>query len=185
MHTRLTWICHGPTIANREGRFPLNEPLEQSAATDTAALAERLQRADHVKSSPALAALQTAEILNLTAAADPKLADMDYGRWKGRPLADLQAKEPDALIHWMTDPDAAPHGGESLSRLQARIAGWMEEQQTFDGHIVAIANATIIRAAILHVMKAPSSSFWLADIEPLALLRMSFDGRRWALRFSR
>ena len=185
MHTRLTLICHGPTSANREGRFPLNEPLEQSAVADTAALAERLQRADHVKSSPALAALQTAEILNLTAAADPKLADMDYGRWKGRPLADLQAKEPDALIQWMTDPDAAPHGGESLSRLQARIAGWMEDQQTFEGHIIAIANATVIRAAILHVMKAPPSSFWLADIEPLALLRMSFDGRRWALRFSR
>lgn len=185
MHTRLTWICHGPTIANREGRFPLNEPLEQSAATDTAALAERLQRADHVTSSPALAALQTAEILNLTAAADAKLADMDYGRWKGRPLADLHTKEPDALIQWMTDPDAAPHGGESLSKLQARIAGWMEDRQAADGHIVAIANATVIRAAILHVMKAPPGSFWLADIEPLAILRMSFDGRRWALRFSR
>jgi len=67
VHTRLTWICHGPTSANREGRFPLNEPLEQSAVVETAALTERLRHADRSASSPALAGLQTAEILSLAA----------------------------------------------------------------------------------------------------------------------
>jgi broad specificity phosphatase PhoE len=185
LHTRLTWICYGPTSANREGRFPLNEQLEQSAIDDTRALSERLQHADRVASSPALAALQTADILSLAPATDPKLADLDYGRWKGRSLADLQSKEPQTLMQWLADPEAAPHGGESLARLQARVADWMAEQQTFDGHVIAIANATVIRAAILYVMKAPPASFWLADIEPLALLRMTYDGRRWALRFGR
>lgn len=185
MHTRLTWICYGPTSANRQGRFPSNEQLEQSAIDDTLSLAGELQHADSVASSPALAALQTADILGLVTAADPRLADVDYGRWKGRSLADIQSKEPQALIQWMSDPQAAPHGGESLAGLQARIENWMAEQQTCDGHLIAIANAAAIRAAILHVMKAPPTSFWLADIEPLALLRMTYDGRRWALRFGR
>lgn len=185
MHTRLTWICHGPTSANREGRFPLNEPLEGSAAAETPALASELQHAERVATSPALAALQTAEILALAATADPRLADADHGRWKGRTLADLQAKEPDALLSWMTDPQKAPHGGESLSTLQARIVNWMEEQQALGGHVIAIANTAAIRAAVLHAIKAPLASFWLVDIEPMAILRMTHDGRRWALRFSR
>ena len=185
MHTRLTWICHGPTSANREGRFPLNEALEQSAAEETAALAGKLQHADAAFSGPALAALQTAEILNVAATVDPRLADADYGRWKGRSLTDLQGKEPDAVVSWMTDPQAAPHGGESLAKLQARVAEWMDEKQSTDGHLIAIVSASIIRAAVLHVMKAPLGSFWLVDIEPLAILRMSYDGRRWALRLQR
>ena len=185
MHTRLTWICHGPTSANREGRFPLNEPLEQSAVVETAALTERLRHADRSANSPALAGLQTAEILSLAATGDPRLADPDYGRWKGRSLADLQAKEPDALVQWMTDPQSAPHGGESLAKVQSRVTGWMEEQQSLDGHVIAVANAAVIRAAVLHVLNAPLASFWLTDIEPLAILRMSHDGRRWALRFGR
>lgn len=185
MHTRLTFICHGPTSANRQGRFPMNEPLEQSAAEETSALAGKLQQADRILASPALAALQTAEILSLAATADPRLADADHGRWKGRSLVDLQGKEPEALVAWMTDMQSAPHGGESLGKLCDRVAAWMEDQRDLDGHLIAITNAAVIRAAILHAMKAPPAGFWLADIEPLAVIRMSHDGRRWALRFSR
>jgi broad specificity phosphatase PhoE len=59
----------------------------------------------------------------------------------------------------------------------------MTSQSTLRGHIVAISHAAMIRAAILHVLEAPLSSFWRTDIEPLAVVRMTHNGSRWTLRF--
>jgi broad specificity phosphatase PhoE len=50
--TRLTWICHGSTAANRAGRFPLDEPLEEKAVIEAERFGSKLQRADRMYSSP-------------------------------------------------------------------------------------------------------------------------------------
>ncbi|PKA41591.1 histidine phosphatase family protein [Rhizobium sullae] len=183
MHTRLTWICHDLTSAGRSGRFPLDEPLEENAVAKTRAIAGQLQRADRVLTSPALRTRQTAEALSLSSLPDSLLADCDYGRWRGVAIADLQTQEPDNLLAWMSDPESAPHGGESIRKLAERPAEWMEMQATLGGHVVAVSHAALIRTAILNVLRAPLSSFWLVDIEPLSVIRMTHNGSRWALRF--
>lgn len=182
MHTRLTWICHGLTSASRNGRFPLDEPLEEKAIATTRSLAERLRRLDRVLTSPALRARQTAEALSLAALEDPLLADCEYGRWSGMTIAELQMQEPENLLAWTTDPELAPHGGENLKQLAARASVWMEQQSALGGHVVAISHAALIRAATVKVLQAPLSSFWLTDVEPLSVVRMTYDGSRWALR---
>jgi broad specificity phosphatase PhoE len=181
--TRLTWICHGSTAANRAGRFPLDEPLEERAVIEAERFGSRLQRADRMYSSPALRARQTAEALSFKAETAAELSDCDYGRWAGLAIDDLQTTEPENLMIWMTDPQAAPHGGESIAQICERAAAWMVSQSTLRGHIVAISHAAMIRAAILHVLEAPLSSFWRTDIEPLAVVRMTHNGSRWTLRF--
>jgi broad specificity phosphatase PhoE len=84
---------------------------------------------------------------------------------------------------WMSYPEAAPHGGESLVDLRTRDAGWMDSESALGGHVIAVSHAAVIRAAVAHVLEAPLSSFWLSDIEPLAIVRMTSNGRRWSLRF--
>ncbi|RFB89042.1 histidine phosphatase family protein [Rhizobium leguminosarum bv. trifolii] len=182
MNTRLTWICHGATAASRKGLFPLDEPLEDKAAEEAAGMAA-LPRADRLVTSPALRARQTAEALGLQAQPDPALRDCDHGRWAGRSIAAIEAEEPENLMAWMSDPAAAPHGGESLVDLGTRIAGWMDNESALGGHVIAISHAAVIRAAIAHVLRAQSSSFWLVDVEPLGMVRMTSNGRRWSLRF--
>ncbi|OCJ10239.1 histidine phosphatase [Rhizobium sp. AC44/96] len=183
MMTRLTWICHGATAANRQARFPLDEPLEADAVSRSAAIASSLPRADAVFVSPALRARQTAEALGLPATVTPELSDCDYGHWAGRSITELHATDPDAVAAWMTEPSAAPHGGESIESLHARLAAWLELRKGEGGHTIAISHAPVIRAAIMVALQAPLSSFWLADIEPLALVRMTSNGSRWSLRF--
>jgi broad specificity phosphatase PhoE len=183
MHTRLTWLCHGLTSASRDGRFPLDEPLEEKAIATTRSMAERLQRADRVLTSPALRARQTADALSLAALPDSLLADCDYGRWSGMTIADLQMQEPKNLLAWTSNPELAPHGGENLGQLAARAATWMEQQSALGGHVVAISHAALIRAAIVNVLQSPLSSFWLIDVEPVSVVRMTYNGSRWALRF--
>jgi broad specificity phosphatase PhoE len=183
MKGQLTLICHGATASNRTATFPADEPLEEQAVRKTEMLAGQLRRYERTWIAPALRTRQTADILSLTGPEEASLGECDYGRWAGRRLADIQSEEPEGLEAWMTDVSSAPHEGESLSRLFGRAADWMDRRLSDGGHAVAITHASIIRAAILHVLQAPPQAFWKIDIEPLSLTEFGSDGRRWTLRF--
>ncbi|MGZ9723891.1 histidine phosphatase family protein [Rhizobium miluonense] len=183
MKARLSWICHGPTEANRKGCFPDDEPLEDKATLRAGFSLDRLGTIDRIWTSPALRARQTAALLRLDAIPEPAMCECDYGDWRGRSLAELHGSDPDSLALWMTDLEAAPHGGESLSSVMRRIDEWMGRHFQEAGHTVVVTHASVIRAAILHVLQAPASAFWTIDVEPFGLVEMTSDGRRWQLRF--
>jgi broad specificity phosphatase PhoE len=182
MPTRLTLICHGPTAATRGAAFPLDEPLEEGTSEQAKTLGLSLRRWDHAVTSPALRARQTADALSLNASVHPALRDCDYARWSGRKLADIQAAHPTEVAAWLSDPDAAPHGGESLLALMRRISVWMADRVHDDGHTIAVTHAAVIRAVIISVLGAPAKSFWCIDVEPLSLVNLRSDKRRWVLR---
>jgi broad specificity phosphatase PhoE len=182
MPTRITLICHGATSASRSLAFPLDEPIEPKAAERAAALREKLRRPDRIWTSPALRARQTAEALALGAVTDPHLKDCDYGRWAGRPLLDIRQEEPENVAAWLRDAAAAPHGGESVVDLMRRVAGWLDLRGRDAGHHIVITHASVIRAAVLHALKAPAECFWHVDIGPLSIIDLRNDGHRWTWR---
>ncbi|WP_395683104.1 histidine phosphatase family protein [Inquilinus sp.] len=184
MPTRLTLICHGATAATRSGAFPADEPLEERALARTTELRPVIRRADRAWTSPALRARQTAAALGLDAVDEAALRDVDAGRWAGRRLEEVQAAEPQGVIAWLSDPDAAPHGGEALSALLTRVEAWLDARAGDGGPGIAVTHAAVIRAAILQALEAPASSFWRIDIAPLSVTELSHDGRRWAWRAS-
>jgi broad specificity phosphatase PhoE len=181
---RLTLIAHGATTATRAAAFPQDEPVEAPALSSAALLGRRLRRTDRTWTSPALRARQTAAALSLDAAVNPSLRDCDYGRWAGRTLTDVQAEEPASVAAWLSDAEAAPHGGESLSDLFRRVSAWMNERIREEGNTIAVTHAAVIRVAILHVLHAPAPSFWRIDIEPLSVTKLRGDGTRWTLLVS-
>jgi broad specificity phosphatase PhoE len=182
MPTRITLICHGSTPATRQARFPLDEALEDKALDQAAALKSVIPRADRVWTSPALCARQTAVALSFDPVADPLLRDCDYGRWAGRKLNEVQGVEPEGVAAWLSDPDAAPHGGESIADLLRRVATWLDLHARDGGHSIAITHAVVIRAAILHAIGAPARAFWHIDAGPLSLTDLRHDGLRWTWR---
>ncbi len=181
MPTRITLLCHGPTSATRATAFPLDEPLEKQAMV-AAARAAALRRIDRCWSSPALCARQTAAVLSLEPLTDPDLRDCDYGRWAGRSLRDLEAEEPDGIIAWLSDVNAAPHGGESVVDVLQRIAAWLDRRIGERGHGLAVTHASVIRCAILHAIAAPAASCWHIDVAPLSTTELRHDGLRWRWR---
>jgi broad specificity phosphatase PhoE len=182
MARRLTLICCGATRATRAAAFPSDDPLEDRAAQQAAACAQHLRGAGRAYTAPAAAARQTAAALGLEVSLEPALRDCDYGRWAGRRLVDIAGEEPEALATWMADADAAPHGGESLSDVRRRIAGWLDELTPLRGRMIAVTHGAVMRAALLHILDAPSTSFWRIDFEPLSTLALSSDGKRWSVR---
>jgi broad specificity phosphatase PhoE len=182
MTGRLTMICSGATAATRHAAFPLDEPLEPQAVLLAQALGDQLRRADRVWSSPALRSRQTAQALGLQAVERLDLADQDMGSWSGKTLAAISQQQSENISTWLSDPAAAPHGGESIAGLSARIAALMDTLLGERGHTIAVTHPAVIRTAVLHVLGAPLESFWRIDCEPLSVTEFRSDGRRWALR---
>lgn len=181
MAARITLLCHGRST-QRPSAFADDEPLAEGERERIAELAAVIEKAGTVVTSPALVARQTAEALSLAPAADPALADLDLGLWRGRSLSDVEASEPAALSTWMADPDFAGHGGESRAALIKRVTSWLEEWLATDGHMLAVTHPVVIQAAVLAILGAPAPAFRNIDVAPLTALDIRSDGRRWAIR---
>lgn len=110
---------------------------------------------------------------------EPKLADLDHGRWRGDVLSRVQPAE---LAIWLTDPTQAPHGGESVVALIARVRAWLDSLTSERVRVVAATHPAVIRAAVLVVLDAPPKSFWRIDIAPASHTVLHFRGHAWTLR---
>jgi broad specificity phosphatase PhoE len=180
MATHLTLICHVATAAMRAGAFATaDDPIEEVGRAQAAAVGPL--RVDLAWTSPALAARQTAAALGLDAVAAPGLRACDSGRWAGRRLEDLQRDDPHGLAAWLTDPGAAPHGGETLVALMARVAAWLDDQTGHDSRVVAVTHQEVIRAAVARALDAPPSACLRIDVAPLSRAILSFN-RQWRLQ---
>jgi broad specificity phosphatase PhoE len=179
--TRLILICHGSTAAVRSSSFPTDEPLDERGRIRTTAMAGRLPTADRWQTAPESRARQTAEMLGFDAAVEPALRDCDYGTWRGLSFNDVHAREPEAVAAWLDDPSAAPHGGESILALLARVADWLSGEQRQHDRAIAVTHSAIIRAAIVHAIAAAPQAFWRIDIAPLSFTRLSSVDGRWNL----
>jgi broad specificity phosphatase PhoE len=182
MPSRLTFICAAATSALRRGAFPEDEALEAQGMAKALAARGALHQADQSWTSPALRARQTADALGLAAAIDPALGECDFGRWRGRSLAEIEAAEPEAVAAWLGDSAASPHGGESVVDLLRRAASWLAAHENASGHTVAVTHPALIRAAIAHILAADPRSFWRIDIEPLSRTSLFRNNGVWTLR---
>jgi broad specificity phosphatase PhoE len=183
MSVRLTLICHASTSAVREVAFPADEPLDPQGLAKASALAGELRRVDAAWTSPALRATQTATALRLEAKVNPALRDIDVGRWAGRSFANVQEADPAGIAAWIDQSDIAPHGGESVIALMARIASWLDDALKREGgRIVAVTHPAVIRAAIVLAIDAKPTSFWRIDIAPLCRVSIQGNTNHWTLR---
>ena len=179
---RLVLVRHATTAAVRAAAFGADEPLDERGRAAAAALRGALARADETYVSTALRARQTAEAAGWAPAmVDPALDECDFGRWAGRTLAEVHAAEPEAAATWMAEPDAAPHGGESLTALLRRVARWLDDQAGRDGSAVAVTHGGVVKAAVIAALDAPAPAFWRIDVGPAALTELHAHDGRWTV----
>jgi broad specificity phosphatase PhoE len=177
----LLLVRHAPTSATRAAAFPADEALDEQGRQAAAGLAAALPRRTEVITSPARRCRETAEAAGLAATAEERIAACDFGTWCGRPLAELHSEQPQAVQSWMLDPDAAPHGGESLAVFATRVAGWLDEQAEAAGRLAAVTHGEVVKAAVLHALGAPLLAFWRIDAAPLAITELHAHGGRWTV----
>ncbi|MER7180085.1 histidine phosphatase family protein [Streptomyces hyaluromycini] len=177
MTCRVILIAPAFTPSLRRARFYDGDSIENPGA-----VALSLPAAGEAVHSPSVRCRETAAALGLDASAEPELSGLDAGRWRGRTLEELGAAEPDALLRWLTDPEAAPHGGESVRGLCARAAGWLDRTGLTIGRTIAVVEPEVVRAMVLHVLGAPETAFWRVDTPPLSATEITGGPGRWNLR---
>ncbi|MDV3128798.1 histidine phosphatase family protein [Mycobacterium sp. 21AC1] len=175
---RLTLVSHALTDAMAAGRFPTDEPLSPVGHRQADASIE-LGTVDAAYCGPEKRTRQTAELLGVRAEVEPRLADLDFGRWRGDVLGGVRPAE---LAIWLTEPAQAPHGGESVVDLIGRVRDWLGTLTNRRGRLVAVTHPAVVRAAILVALDAPPKSFWRIDIAPVSRTVMHFRGHAWTLR---
>ena len=63
-----------------------------------------------------------------------------------------------------------------------RVADWVDGQGAASGRALVIADASVIRAVVVHVLQAPPATFWRFDIPPLSLSVVQHATNQWRLR---
>ncbi|WP_433318741.1 histidine phosphatase family protein [Micromonospora sp. CA-269861] len=188
--TSLRLVAHGHTTALRRARFGgtddgLDEGGLRAALAQARADPDRrghLGVSDTCLSSPAAAARQTATAFGLLPTIETALADCDYGDWSGRSLEEIAGSQPQSLRDWLSAPDSAPHGGESVTAVRDRVGSWLDEQRGAGRRVVAVTHPLVIRIAVVHALGLPTATYRQVDVEPLAIVRLTSQGTRWQLR---
>lgn len=182
MSTRLTLLAHAATPAQRHLRFPDNEGIEPLAAGVAGRVMEQVGRSVLAWRGPERRAAETVEALGVSASPVAELRAWSMGRWTGEPVAEIAEHESAAFTLWRTDPDSAPHGGESLNSLLGRVGAWLEQPETAAPRTLVVADPAVIRAAIVCALDAGSPTFWRVDIRPLSLAVLQRTDRAWRVR---
>ncbi len=185
MTVRVMLISPATTAALREARFEGEVPLDEAGLRAARAAAGGLPPAEGPLSGPSRRCRETARELGLRAEPVEQLADWDMGRWRGLRLDEVSANEPEAVAAWLSDPAAAPHAGESLLALCARVGAWLAALPDDAGRTVAVVEPAVARAATVHALGLPPQTFWRLDVPPLTATELSGRSDRWNLRVGR
>jgi alpha-ribazole phosphatase len=144
---------HAPTAADGlcAGRLDLPTTLPTAAAAER--LLRERRRLVHVRevwTSPlrrcAELATAVAACLDVPMRMDPRLLEISYGSWEGRPWSDIERDDAAALREWMVSWETlGPPGGESAHDVETRVSRWLAELEPDHDHLL-IAHAGVVRA---------------------------------------
>ncbi|SMF24011.1 histidine phosphatase family protein [Streptomyces sp. Amel2xC10] len=187
MSFRVTFVAAARSSPLLAERFEDDRPLDQAGWEEVQRAAPELlplAAAELRYCSPTPRSRATGDALGFAPLVQPALRDCDMGRWRGFTLGEAMAREPESVDAWLADPMATPHGGESLLDFITRVGGWLDTRPVEDGgRIVAVAEPSVIRAALVYALKAPPSSYWNIDVRPLSTTTVTGLRGRWNLRF--
>ncbi|WP_043730535.1 histidine phosphatase family protein [Streptomyces zinciresistens] len=187
MSLRVTFVAAARSSSLLAERFEDDRPLDQAGWDEVQRAAHDLlplAAADLRYCSPTPRSRATGDALGYAPLVQLALRDCDMGRWRGLTLGEAMAREPATVDVWLADPRGTPHGGESLIAFISRVGGWLDTRPVADGdRIVAVAEPSVIRAALVYALKVPPSTYWNLDVRPLSATTVSGRSGRWNLRF--
>ncbi|MFJ9666138.1 histidine phosphatase family protein [Streptomyces sp. NPDC101219] len=186
MAVRVTFVAAAGSSSLLTERFQDDRPLGQAGWHEVQRVAHELlplAASDLRYCSPNPRSRATGDGLGYAPLVQLALRDCDMGRWRGMSLGEAMAREPEAVDAWLADPRSTAHGGESLLDFIARVGGWLDTRPAEDGcRVVAVAEPSVIRAALVYVLNAPPATYWSIDVRSLSTTTVAGRAGRWSLR---
>jgi alpha-ribazole phosphatase len=159
-------VCYG------QSDVPTDLSDEEASDRLAAQLTERDIVPNRVVSSPWRRARGPAALLaarvGVPHAVDPRLSELHFGEWEGRPYAELE-EEP-AFGAWMRAwQTEAPPGGERLDDLLSRVREWRHEAVRNTGITIAVTHAGVIRVLRSLSLGVPYADVVSEQVAPLKI----------------
>ncbi len=147
-------LCYGHTDLDVASSFD-----EESDA-----VLARLPTVSYIVSSPLRRCLRLAKKIaahhGYSVQIDPRLKEMNFGRWEGLAWDRIPRAELDA---WAADfYFARPHGGESVADLKARVDAAISELRCTPGKGLVVTHGGVVRAA---QAKGPTPEHYQTEIK--------------------
>ena len=157
-----TPLSGGQRFAGR-GDIPLTETGLEQAAAAAARLAAR-GGLDLIVTSPLQRARQTAGAVaaatGLPLVVQDGWAEVDFGKWEGLTHAEAEGRWPEQMAAWLSDPGAAPPGGESLATASDRVLAALDS--LLAGHagatVLIVSHVTPMKILLRHALLAPPAA---------------------------
>ena len=151
--TPVLLLRHGRTAWNEERRIQGRRDVALSAAGRAALHGRRVPaayRAAQWYASPLRRALETAALLGGPAPrVEPRLMELDWGRWEGRTRAELTERYGERMAeNEARGLDFRPLGGESPRELRVRLRAWLEEVGAPGEPVVAVTHKGVVQMAL-------------------------------------
>lgn len=149
---RLLLIRHAATSWNRNKRIQgLSDiPIDDKARREVGQwrIPEGFDGAQWV-SSPLQRAIETARLLGGAPQPEPRLVEMDWGKWEGETLEDLRLKLGDTMtLNEEQGLDFRPPDGESPRNVQDRLRPWLKDIARTSTKTIAVTHKGVIRAVM-------------------------------------
>ncbi|HOO57363.1 MAG TPA: histidine phosphatase family protein [bacterium] len=186
--TRIFLVRHGKTVFNKETTFrgvldvPLNDVGKEQAALTGRAMSGIPM--DVIKTGPLSRAFDTAAEIALHQEAKPvpeeAFNDLDFGRWQGLTLSEVEETEPELLHRWQSEPQSVRlPGGESIEDVSARSVAALDKlvEENEGKNILIVSHRVVIKLLSLHMLGMPVSGFWKIWIDTCGITEFHSDPR--------
>jgi broad specificity phosphatase PhoE len=186
--TTVFLVRHGITAWHEENRVlgQRDIPLSPAGVAQSEQVGATLGGVKlwEVLSSPLQRAIQTAEIIGRAAgievARDPRLIDMQAGKWTGMTYDEVAASEEYQKFIRQPESERIP-GGESLDEVRRRAVSAVDQalRDSPSGDALAIVtHAGIIRVLLTHYMGSPPANYHRVRVSPGSITILSFADDR-------
>jgi len=185
--TTLVFVRHGETALNKAGqlRGRADPPLTETGDLQARAVAPDLAAASFVAiyTSPRIRARATAERIatasSLRVEVDPRLDDVDYGKWSGLTREQVRDENPTLYAEWLSRPELVRFpGGETIAEILFRVADLVSALRVrHEGaRVVLVTHDAIIRLWLCSVLGAPLASMHKVRIDLTSVSTFEYTG---------
>ncbi len=178
-------LRHGEPQGGRMYRGQLDHPLSDKGWGEMRAAVAGKTHWDAIFHSPLVRcadfAIELSQTLTIPAHPDDRFKEIGFGAWENKTADDIRAEDAQALVRFYQDPvNNQPEGAERLRAFYLRVtAAWDEivEQSDYENPVL-IVHAGVIRAIVIHVLKAPLLSMYRMQIPAASLVTIKFSEER-------
>lgn len=172
--TRFWLLRHGLPEGGECFRGRVDLPLTAKGYASMGQALRRVGAVDRVLTSPlqrcALFAAEWASARGCPLETVPAIAELDFGRWDGRAIAEVWREESELVQKFWQNPyQGGPPEGERIDAFEARVGAQMQEWlQRFAGEtLLVVSHGGVMRAWLKWALTLPVES--KAHLEALAL----------------